>query len=115
MQSEILLNMLFSSAHEVLEGYGVDNTVANWLPEKVVDTIGAQYVHILTSEDAIVNAILKGGAPLMATSFAGKIGAAIPPELFKWGEWGVQPKWMWQQPKPMLRLSMPLLLSMLVR
>lgn len=90
MQSEILLNMLFSSAHEVLEGVmqGVDNTIANWVPEKVVATIGAQYVHVLTSEDAIVNAILKGGAPLMATSFAGKIGTATPPELFTWGEWG---------------------------
>lgn len=90
MQSEILLNMLFQSAHEILEGVmaDVDNTIANWLPDKIVGSIGAQYVHVLTSEDAIINAILKGGAPLMATQFAGKIGTPSAPELFKWGEWG---------------------------
>ena len=89
MQSEVLFNMLFNSAHETLEGVmsDVDNTVANWIPEKIVGTIGAQYVHVLTSEDVIINAMLKGGAPLMATSFAGKIGAPSAPELFTWGEW----------------------------
>jgi hypothetical protein len=90
MKSEVLYNVLFKSAHDSMEEVMADVTdkIANWLPEKIVATIGAQYVHAVTSEDAIVNAILKGGAPLMATKFAGKIGAASAPELFSWGEWG---------------------------
>jgi len=90
MQSEMLFNLLFKSAHDTLEGVMTDVTdaIANWVPSTVVATIGAQYIHAVTSEDAIVNAILKGGAPLMATTFAGKIGAPSAPELFKWSEWG---------------------------
>ncbi|MFN8371583.1 MAG: DinB family protein [Anaerolineae bacterium] len=90
MQSEALYTLLFKTANEHLEATvaDVNDDVANWVPEKTVASIGAQYVHILTSMDAIVNALLKGGAPLMATTFAGKIGAAEAPQLFTWGEWG---------------------------
>jgi hypothetical protein len=90
MQTEALYTLLFKTANDHLEATLADVTdeLANTVPEKVVATIGAQYIHILTSEDAIVNALLKGGAPLFATQFAGKIGTAQPPELFTWGEWG---------------------------
>ena len=89
MQTQALYALLFKTANDHLEATMADVTdaVANWLPEKTVASIGAQYIHILTSEDVIINALLKGGAPLMASTFAGKIGSE-PPQLFTWGEWG---------------------------
>lgn len=90
MQTEALYSLLFKTANDHLEATldGVDDALANQVPEKTVGTIGAQYVHILTSEDAIINGLLKGGAPLFASTFAGRIGAPQAPQLFTWGEWG---------------------------
>jgi hypothetical protein len=90
MQTQDLYTQLFKTANDHLEATMADVTeeVANWVPEKIVASIGAQYVHILTSQDTVVNALLKGGAPLMATTFAGKIGTNEPPKLFAWEEWG---------------------------
>jgi hypothetical protein len=90
MQSPAVFQMMFQLAHEQLEAVMADVTseVAHYLPAGVVSSIGAQYIHAVTSEDAIVNAILKQGAPLMATEFAGRIGSTEAPQLFTWGEWG---------------------------
>jgi hypothetical protein len=90
MQSQALYALLFKTANDHLEATMADVTdaVANWVPAQTVATIGAQYVHLVTSEDVIVNGLLKGGAPLLATTFAGKIGAATAPQLFTWGDWG---------------------------
>lgn len=90
MQTQDLYKQLFKTAHDHLEATLMDVTeeVANWIPDKVVSSIGAQYVHTLTSEDNVVNGLLKGGAPLMATTFAGKIGTSEAPILFAWEAWG---------------------------
>ena len=90
METQVLYAALFKTANDHLEAIMSDVTeeVANWLPEGIVSSIGAQYVHIITSEDAIVNLLLKGDAPMMATTHAGKIGTEEPPELFTWGQWG---------------------------
>lgn len=90
MQTQALYALLFKTANDHLEATMADVTdaVANWLPAQTVSTIGAQYVHLVTSEDGIINGVLKGGAPLLATAFAGKIGAATAPQTFTWGDWG---------------------------
>ncbi len=90
MQSEAVFQMLFQAAHEQMEAVMTDVTdsIAHVVPPGVVSSIGAQYVHALTSEDFVINVALKGGAPLLATTFAGKIGSADVPQLFTWGQWG---------------------------
>ena len=64
---------LFHSVHEVLEGTMADVTPeqAHWVPPGKAEPIGATYAHILMAEDYFVNGLGKGGAPLMAATFAG--------------------------------------------
>src|SRR3990172_9557885 len=67
----------FEAAHGVLEG-----------PGAAVTAVAAQYAHIVASEDAIVNGMLKGGPPLAATTWAGKTGLSeMPPQGFDWVQW----------------------------
>lgn len=86
-----LLQLQFKAAHDFLEATlgSISAEVVNYVPEApALTSIGAQYLHILTTEDVIVNVILASGVPLLATSFAGKIGAVEPPHLFTWQKWG---------------------------
>ncbi len=75
----------------------VDGTLGDVAADQVMHTpggkahpIGATYAHAVMSEDAVVNGLLKGGAPLMASSFAGKTGVSDPMpgfgegDLFAW-------------------------------
>lgn len=57
---------------------GVTNDVAHWVPPGTAHPIGALYTHVLVAEDMIVNAMLKGGAPLLGSTFAGKTGTSDP-------------------------------------
>lgn len=75
-------------AHNWLEGTlnGVDDTLANELPHGgTVATIGANYVHVVTTEDYFVNVLLTGGTPLMVHMSSG-ISEQPPPGT--WAEWG---------------------------
>ncbi len=54
---------------------------AQWLPAAKAIPIGAQYAHIVISEDMTVNGLLRGAAPLFAGEWAGKTGASGPPPL----------------------------------
>ena len=86
-----LLRAQFKAAHDVLEGTmeGVTADQAHWSPPGVANPIGATYAHILTSEDGIFNGVIQGGQPLMASSWAGKVGLSeIPPMGTSWDEWG---------------------------
>lgn len=68
---------------------GVTPEQAHWKPAGKANPIAASYAHVVCGEDAIVNVMLKGGAPLMATSWAGKTGASEPPPPDdKWFDWG---------------------------
>lgn len=76
-----LLREQVRSLHEYLEGTmeGVTPGEAHWIPPKSALPIGATYAHIVTGEDAIVNGVFRGGAPLFASAFAGKTGLSEPP------------------------------------
>lgn len=65
-------------AHEIFEGtmQGVEEQHASWVPSGKALPIGTLYVHLLISEDMTINMMLKGGAPLFATSFKDKTGAS---------------------------------------
>ena len=52
---------------------------AQWSPPGRANPLGATYAHAVLAEDMLVNGLLKGGPPLMATSFAGKTGLSEPP------------------------------------
>jgi hypothetical protein len=76
-----LLRALYKSGHDVVEGTMADVTdeMLAWQPPGNANTIAANYAHIVTGEDALVLGMARGAAPLMATSWAGKIGMSEPP------------------------------------
>ena len=72
---------------------------AHWYPPgTLVNSLGGNYAHLLVNEDLIINAIMKGGAPLFASSWAGKTGMSnllpLPttenPGLPDFREWSTQ-------------------------
>jgi hypothetical protein len=50
--------------HEFLEGTveGVTADQARWQPPGLAHTIGATYAHVVFTEDAVVNAVVRGAA-----------------------------------------------------
>jgi hypothetical protein len=89
------LRSQFQAAHAYLEGTlaGATASQAHWQPPGRALPLGAEYAHVVVSEDGVVNGMLKGAPPLMATSWAGSTGlSALPPQGFEWEEWarGVQ-------------------------
>lgn len=77
-----LLRDQFQEAIQWLEGIVADLTPedAHWKPPGTALPAGAVYAHVVTAMDAVVNAILKGGAPLFAAAWAGKTGLSeLPP------------------------------------
>ena len=92
MSTSQLLRNLMKAAHEVLEGTVADvNTqTAQWCPPGKAHPVGALYVHILMGEDSLLNGAVRGGAPLFATTFAGKVGVSETPpapDQDGWDEW----------------------------
>jgi hypothetical protein len=78
-------------AHDFLEGTIGDVTAAqaDWTPPGVANRLAATYAHIVCGEDALVNAIVRQSAPLMATTWAGKTGVSEPPPPgLAWADWG---------------------------
>jgi hypothetical protein len=84
-----VLRDAFQSAHEWLEGTvdDMDNTVANYVPPGLTAKAGAHYVHHVSAEDMFLNH-LRGAQPLMAGSYAGRIGTSEPPPMGDWSAWG---------------------------
>lgn len=77
-----LYRSLLRSAHEFLEGTMADVTPAQftWDPPGKTFSIGANYAHVLTSEDMAVQGLLQGRDLLARTTWAGSIGASeVPP------------------------------------
>ena len=82
----------FQSANRVLEGTMQDVTAeqAHWAPPGHAVPVGASYFHIIMSEDYMVNSFVKGEAPWMATTWAGKTGISEPyppPSEGPWEPW----------------------------
>ncbi len=67
-------------ANYVMETTMADVTpeMAHWIPPGTAHPVGASYVHAVVAQDVIVNAMIKGGAPLMASTWAGKTGCDNP-------------------------------------
>ena len=65
-------------AHEMINMTVADLTseMAHECPPGVANPIGATYAYALLAEDGVVNGMLRGGAPLFATKFAGNSGAS---------------------------------------
>ena len=63
-------------AHSLLQAVISDVTVEqmHWQPPGRANSIAATYVHCLAGEDATVQAILQGGTPLYAATWADKTG-----------------------------------------
>ncbi|MHB8766816.1 MAG: DinB family protein [Deferrisomatales bacterium] len=76
-----LLRSQLQAAHGLLEGTigDVSTAQAHWAPGGLALPIGATYAHVVLSEDATINALFRGGAPLFATAWAGKAGVSEPP------------------------------------
>jgi uncharacterized damage-inducible protein DinB len=92
-----LIHSQVKSAREALQGTvaDVDNEMAHQKPGGLANPIGAQYAHVLTSEDGIVNGMLKGGAPLFASEFAGRAGFDTPPPSQAEGQAGLADWHQW--------------------
>jgi hypothetical protein len=84
-----LLRSSFDSAHEWLEGTlsDVDNEVANHVPPGLSASVGANYIHHLTTEDFLLKYLTRG-TPLMGAEWAGRTGASTMPPPGDWSEWG---------------------------
>ncbi len=91
MDVKTLLREQFKSAHGLLEGTMQDVTEdqAHWTPPGKAIPLGATYAHAILSEDAMLNGMVKGAAPLFATTFADKTGLseASPPPGQPWDAW----------------------------
>lgn len=78
-----LLRQQFKTGHKFLEGtmQGVTPDMAHWMPPSKAQPLGATYAHVLISEDFLINGLLKGAAPLLASSWTGKVGVSeLPPQ-----------------------------------
>jgi hypothetical protein len=90
MDAVSLLRQQFQLFHQFLEG-----TVADVSPEigqlqagGRSMPIGALYMHVVNSEDRILNGLVKGEPPLEMTSWAGKTGTSEPAPMGPpWDEW----------------------------
>jgi len=75
-------------AHELFDMVTADVTQkqTDWQPSGVANPLGAIYAHAVCAEDALINALLKGGATLYASSWEGKTGVSVP-------QFHVSPEW----------------------
>ncbi len=79
-----LLREQLKGVNDLLEATVADVTreEAHWIPPGVAMPIGATYAHVVVSQDGVINGMLKGGAPLFASSWAGKTGLSeLPPDV----------------------------------
>ncbi|MSP14368.1 MAG: DinB family protein [Chloroflexi bacterium] len=76
MNTVSLIREAMKTAHEWFEGTMADVTpeMAHYQPGGTAHPIGSRYAHALVGEDTLINGMIKGGAPMYATSWAGKTG-----------------------------------------
>lgn len=82
MNSVELIRSGMKTAHDWFEATMADVTPeqAHWQPPGTAHPIGAVYAHAVVAEDMMVNGMLKGGEPLLATDRAGKTGISGDPQ-----------------------------------
>ena len=81
MDAITLVRSQYKGGHDLLEATMRDVTAeqAHWAPPGIANPLGATYFHIVGGEDFILSTMARGGKPLAAGSFAGKIGVSEPP------------------------------------
>jgi hypothetical protein len=89
MESRTLLQQYVGISHNVLE-----ETLGETTPEQATaqpsgnaNSIAANYAHVVTAEDFLINNVGFGKPPLFATTMAGKTGLSEPPTQGDWSEW----------------------------
>ena len=94
MDAISLLRQQLRDAHGLLEETMKDVTAeqAHWAPPGIANPLGANYAHLILSEDSVINGLLKGSAPLAMSTWASKLGlsAPPPPPTEPWDKWGRQ-------------------------
>ena len=93
MDAVSLLRQQYKGANDWLEGTmeGVEEALAHWAPSGKAHPIGANYAHILFAEDAFINGTLKGGAPLLFSTWADRTGLSEPqPMQWDWDAWAAR-------------------------
>lgn len=80
MDARAMLRAAMDTNQHILEGTmeGVTQDVAHWSPSGNPVPVGANYAHILMSEDFLLSG-LRGVQPLGMTTFGGKMGISEPP------------------------------------
>jgi DinB family protein len=94
MDAITVIRSQLRDAHGFLEAtiQDVDPELAHWPPPGTANPLGATYAHIITSEDMLVQGLLRHSAPLFATTWAGRTGISEPmpmpgPEWEHYGAW----------------------------
>jgi hypothetical protein len=89
------LRAQLSLAHKVLEETfaGVTKEQAHWYPSHRAHSIAANFAHVVAQEDVVINVLVQGRDPLIATQFANKSGMSeLPPvptdHIPNWQAWG---------------------------
>jgi hypothetical protein len=88
-----MIRAAFKTNHDFLAGTiaGVTDAEANASVQGNANPISATYGHIVMGEDALVNAICRDGAPMFASSHAGKTGFSEPPPAGpQWRDWALR-------------------------
>ena len=88
MDSVTLLTQQAHGTHQWLAATLGDITSeqAQWAPERAL-SVGAQYAHIVNTQDVLINAVAKGSAPMAATDWAGKTGLSEPMPRGSFDDW----------------------------
>jgi len=83
MDAVSLLRGQVKQAHDVVAGTlaDVSDELAAKPGQGKAHPIGALYAHMLTGEDFVINAMLKGGSPVLMGEFAGKTGISEMPPM----------------------------------
>src|SRR5947207_1291602 len=80
LSTAAILRAELQAAHRILENTMADVTdgIANRPAPGNANPIGSSYAHVALAEDGIVNGMLQGQPPLLATTWAGKTGTDKP-------------------------------------
>jgi hypothetical protein len=89
-----LIRSQLRDAHGFLEAtiQDVGPELADRPPPGTANPLGATYAHVITSEDMLIQGLLRQSAPLFGTTWAGKTGISEPmpmpgPEWENYGAW----------------------------
>ncbi|HEX2620891.1 MAG TPA: DinB family protein, partial [Phototrophicaceae bacterium] len=82
-------------AHKILEDTfaGITEEQAHWKPNYKAHSVAANFAHVVAQEDLVINALLQGRDPLIATRSVMKSGLSeMPPtptdHIPNWQDWG---------------------------